>query len=179
MVNTPQTLTTTVATRILHEDTDDDEEADGEEPCDLEAWETLRNSFKEVQSVLDHNRRLIHWLTTITCPKTPQFGQECQFDSPRSPASPPPSRTPLGTAAPPATMSSRRCPQLGELLKDGRRGQIQVSALAIDTNHDITKAPIEKNNCRRGRRSEAEAFADKTSFGGVADVWEEIESVDG
>ncbi|GER30181.1 essential meiotic endonuclease 1A [Striga asiatica] len=109
MDNTPQTLTTTVATRILHEDTDDDEEADGEGPCDLETWETLRNSFKEVQSVLDHNRRLIHWLTTITCPKSPQFGQECQFDSPRSPASPPPSRTPLGTAAPPATMSSRRC----------------------------------------------------------------------
>ncbi|CAA0842337.1 Protein ELF4-LIKE 1 [Striga hermonthica] len=58
MDNTPQTLTTAAA-RSLLEDTDGDEEADVEEPCDLEAWETLRNSFKEVQSVLDRNRRLI------------------------------------------------------------------------------------------------------------------------
>ncbi|GER28071.1 ELF4-like protein [Striga asiatica] len=59
MDNTRQTLTTAAAARSLHEDTDGDEEADGEEPRDLEAWETLRNSFREVQSVLDRNRRLI------------------------------------------------------------------------------------------------------------------------
>jgi hypothetical protein len=30
-----------------------------EEECDVEAWDTLSKSFKQVQSVLDHNRDLI------------------------------------------------------------------------------------------------------------------------
>ncbi|GFP80596.1 protein early flowering 4 [Phtheirospermum japonicum] len=36
-----------------------DGEEEEEEPCDLAAWETLTKSFREVQSVLDLNRRLI------------------------------------------------------------------------------------------------------------------------
>lgn len=35
------------------------EDEQEEEFCDLEAWDTLSKSFSEVQSVLDHNRRLI------------------------------------------------------------------------------------------------------------------------
>ncbi|PIN25451.1 hypothetical protein CDL12_01802 [Handroanthus impetiginosus] len=36
-----------------------EEEEDEDESCDVEAWETLSKSIKEVQSVLDHNRCLI------------------------------------------------------------------------------------------------------------------------
>ncbi|KAL3649147.1 hypothetical protein CASFOL_005550 [Castilleja foliolosa] len=51
------------------------EAADGEEeeePCDLEAWETLTKSFREVQSVLDHNRRLIQQVNDNHRSKTPR-----------------------------------------------------------------------------------------------------------
>ncbi|KAH6765692.1 EARLY FLOWERING-like protein [Perilla frutescens var. hirtella] len=37
---------------------EDDEEED-DDFCDVETWETLSRSFREVQSVLDRNRRLI------------------------------------------------------------------------------------------------------------------------
>ncbi|KAL3829057.1 hypothetical protein ACJIZ3_017859 [Penstemon smallii] len=38
---------------------EDDEDEELEDCCDVEAWEILSKSFKEVQSLLDHNRRLI------------------------------------------------------------------------------------------------------------------------
>ncbi|KAI3461658.1 hypothetical protein Pfo_018321 [Paulownia fortunei] len=60
MDNNSQTLAT--ANHSFNEDIEGEdaaEEADEEEFCDLEAWETLSKSFREVQLVLDHNRRLI------------------------------------------------------------------------------------------------------------------------
>ncbi|KAL3633598.1 hypothetical protein CASFOL_022360 [Castilleja foliolosa] len=51
------------------------EAADGEEeeePCDLEAWETLTKSYGEVQSVLDHNRRLIQQVNDNHRSKNPR-----------------------------------------------------------------------------------------------------------
>lgn len=60
------TLHTQIATTANHSfseyvDGDDAaaEEEDDEDFCDVETWEFLSNSFREVQSVLDHNRRLI------------------------------------------------------------------------------------------------------------------------
>ncbi|KAK4483085.1 hypothetical protein RD792_010262 [Penstemon davidsonii] len=41
---------------FLEEDAEDEKL---EDCCDVEAWEILSKSFKEVQSVLDRNRRLI------------------------------------------------------------------------------------------------------------------------
>ncbi|KAL3851292.1 hypothetical protein ACJIZ3_013174 [Penstemon smallii] len=38
---------------------EDDEDEELEDCCDVEAWEILSKSFKEVQSLLDHNSRLI------------------------------------------------------------------------------------------------------------------------
>lgn len=38
---------------------DDEEEEEDNEFCDVEMWETLSKRFREVQSVLDRNRRLI------------------------------------------------------------------------------------------------------------------------
>ncbi|KAF5804630.1 putative protein EARLY FLOWERING 4 [Helianthus annuus] len=35
------------------------ENGDGEEECDVEAWETLSKGFKEAQTALDQNRLLI------------------------------------------------------------------------------------------------------------------------
>lgn len=37
----------------------EDEEEEDDEFCDVETWETLSKSFREVQSLLDRNRRLI------------------------------------------------------------------------------------------------------------------------
>ncbi|KAJ4834697.1 hypothetical protein Tsubulata_003602 [Turnera subulata] len=37
----------------------DDDEGMEEEECDVEAWDTLSKSFRQVQNVLDHNRDLI------------------------------------------------------------------------------------------------------------------------
>lgn len=37
----------------------EDEEEEDDELCDVETWETLSKSFREVQSLLDRNRRLI------------------------------------------------------------------------------------------------------------------------
>ncbi|KAL2508296.1 protein ELF4-LIKE 1-like [Forsythia ovata] len=37
----------------------DDDEGEEEECCDVEAWEILSKGFKEVQTVLNHNRLLI------------------------------------------------------------------------------------------------------------------------
>ncbi|KAG8371499.1 hypothetical protein BUALT_Bualt13G0094000 [Buddleja alternifolia] len=56
MDDTSQTLTTAGGHSY---DYDFDEEEKEEDFCDVETWETLSKSFKEVQSVLDHNRRLI------------------------------------------------------------------------------------------------------------------------
>lgn len=57
MDDSSQTLTITNAP-VNHSFNDAEDEQE-EEFCDLEAWETLSKSFSEVQSVLDHNRRLI------------------------------------------------------------------------------------------------------------------------
>ncbi|XP_057772480.1 protein EARLY FLOWERING 4-like [Salvia miltiorrhiza] len=37
----------------------EDEEEEDDDFCDVETWETLSKSFRDVQSVLDRNRRLI------------------------------------------------------------------------------------------------------------------------
>lgn len=57
MDDSSQTLTITNAP-VNHSFNDAEDEQE-EEFCDLEAWDTLSKSFSEVQSVLDHNRRLI------------------------------------------------------------------------------------------------------------------------
>lgn len=57
MDHSSQTLTITNAP-VNHSFNDAEDEQE-EEFCDLEAWDTLSKSFSEVQSVLDHNRRLI------------------------------------------------------------------------------------------------------------------------
>ncbi|KAL0458393.1 UNVERIFIED_CONTAM: protein ELF4-LIKE 1 [Sesamum latifolium] len=64
MDDTSQILITANATadHSFNDDMDGEDTAeddDEEESCDVEAWETLSKGFKEVQSVLDHNRRLI------------------------------------------------------------------------------------------------------------------------
>lgn len=45
--------------RRFNGEADDDEAEEEEEQCDMEVWETLRKSFRQVQSVLDQNRALI------------------------------------------------------------------------------------------------------------------------
>ncbi|KAG5253815.1 protein ELF [Salix suchowensis] len=42
-----------------------------EEECDVEAWDTLSKSFKQVQSVLDHNRDLIQQVNSNHRSKIP------------------------------------------------------------------------------------------------------------
>ncbi|KAL0454793.1 UNVERIFIED_CONTAM: protein EARLY FLOWERING 4 [Sesamum latifolium] len=49
------------------------EEDDEEESCDVESWEILSKSFKEVQSVLDHNRRLIQQVNDNHRSKIPYY----------------------------------------------------------------------------------------------------------
>ncbi|KAL0454792.1 UNVERIFIED_CONTAM: protein EARLY FLOWERING 4 [Sesamum latifolium] len=49
------------------------EEDDEEESCDVEAWETLSKGFKEVQSVLDHNRRMIQQVNDNHRSKIPYY----------------------------------------------------------------------------------------------------------
>lgn len=49
----------------------EDEEEDDDEFCDVETWETLSKSFREVQSVLDRNRRLIQQVNGNHCSKMP------------------------------------------------------------------------------------------------------------
>ena len=61
----PRNSTTTAAAPKNHslgceDDNDDDEEkAAKDDECDKEVWDTLRKSFRQVQSVLDQNRALI------------------------------------------------------------------------------------------------------------------------